>query len=170
MPEYPRVLDSLPDHGAPLIGETEHRLRIVGLVRQPMELTATQLERLPQRTVIEDFDCREGWVVPAQRWSGALVGDLLDAAGATAEGTYVEFAAGDFRLTLDIEQARGALVALDLNDQPLPRQHGGPMRLYAPGEACFTSIKWLDRLEVRRDRGTNTAEQIALERLAATGA
>jgi len=39
------------------------------------------------------------------------------------------------------------------------------MRLVVPGGECFTSIKWLDRLELRSEPGLNTAETIALDRL-----
>jgi DMSO/TMAO reductase YedYZ molybdopterin-dependent catalytic subunit len=60
------------------------------------------------------------------------------------------------------------LVALRLNGEPLSVEHGGPFRLHVPGEACYTSIKWLDRIEVRRDAGHNNAAAIASQRLTAS--
>ncbi|MCA9644140.1 MAG: molybdopterin-dependent oxidoreductase [Myxococcales bacterium] len=165
MPDLPVVLESLPVHGAPSPSATSHRLRVSGLVRTPVSLTVAQLERFPQELLTEDFTCEEGWTVPSQRWRGVCVRDLLDAARVSTATACVEFAAGEFRFTLPMDQARRALVALRLNDEQLTRWQGGPMRLVVPGAACFTSIKWLEQICVRHDRGTNRAKRIALARI-----
>ncbi|MEZ4503586.1 MAG: molybdopterin-dependent oxidoreductase [Dehalococcoidia bacterium] len=166
MPDQPRVLESLPEHQPHREESTNHRLRVEGLVRKPLELAGRDLDRLPRVTLAEDFACDEGWTAPEQRWSGVSVEDLLAAAEVAGDGAYVEFAAGDFRFTIPLEEAKHALVAVQLNDRPLSHLHGGPSRLVVPGAACFTSIKWLDRILVRDTPGVNTAEAIARARLA----
>jgi DMSO/TMAO reductase YedYZ molybdopterin-dependent catalytic subunit len=143
-------------------------LRIGGLVEVTLDLTPDQLAGFTQTGLTEDFSCEEGWVVPDQAWRGVLVGDLLDAVGTDVDAGWIEFAAEDFRFSLPTEEARRAIVALGLNDAPLTREHGGPARLLVPGGACFTSIKWLDRIDVRNEPGPNEAAAVARRRI--TGA
>ena len=40
------------------------------------------------------------------------------------------------------------LLAYAMNDQPLPPQHGYPLRLVVPGWYGMTSVKWLERITV----------------------
>ena len=46
------------------------RLRVQGLVEQPLELDQESLLALAQQGIAEDFHCVEGWVVPDQQWEG----------------------------------------------------------------------------------------------------
>ena len=159
------VLDELPEHPAG-VSEAPKVLRVLGLVERPISLSPADLASLPAVQVTEDFVCEEGWRVPAQAWSGVAVGSLLDRAGVQRGGQWVEFAAADFRFSVRVEDARKGIVALSLNGKPLNHEHGGPARLFLPGGICFTSIKWLDRIEVRADEGPNTAEETARGRIA----
>jgi DMSO/TMAO reductase YedYZ molybdopterin-dependent catalytic subunit len=159
-----RRLEELPEHPAPAV-EPEGLIRLAGLVEPPRVLAPADLARMPQTMLTEDFACEEGWTVAGQTWTGVLVGDILGDAAAAGEGLWVDFASGDFSFSSPMPVARGALVALQLNGEPLSRLHGGPCRLYLRGEACYTSIKWLDRIEVRRDAGPNNAAEIAKRRL-----
>ena len=166
MPEY-ELLDELPEHAA-RPGRNDERVQLVTLSGEARAVSLDDFECLPQTLLTEDFSCEEGWLVPRQTWRGVLVGDLLDATDADA-GQWVEFAAVDYRLTLPMREARTALVALTLNGAPLGHSHGGPFRLYVPGEACYTSIKWLDRIEVRDSPGSSSASRIARQRLTNRG-
>jgi DMSO/TMAO reductase YedYZ molybdopterin-dependent catalytic subunit len=159
-----RTLDELPEHPAPAI-EPEGQIRLAGVVDSPRTLTLANLALMPQTTLTEDFDCEEGWTVTGQTWTGVLVGDIFGDVIANDEGLWVEFASGEFSFSAPMPVARGALVAVQLNGEPLSPMHGGPCRLYLPGEACYTSIKWLDRIEARRDPGPNNAAEIAKRRL-----
>jgi DMSO/TMAO reductase YedYZ molybdopterin-dependent catalytic subunit len=47
---------------------------------------------------------------------------------------------------------------------PLTPEHGAPLRLVAPGRACFDSIKWVERLEVLADAVPTTGATIARTR------
>ena len=68
-------------------------------------------------------------------------------------------------MSVPLDRAAHALLAIKLNESNLPLEHGGPVLLVVPGGECFTSIKWLDHLEVRSEPGEDTAEKIALGRL-----
>ncbi len=176
MPDQPpansdlHVLDALPVHPGEAPDPAAWRLRIDGLVGQPLDLDLGDLAAMPQQLMVDDFGCLEGWTVPGLRWRGVAVADLLERAGAAAEATWVQISADDFSLPLPLEQARAALLALEVNDEPLPAEHGGPARLVVPGGECFTSIKWAERIELRAEAGDNSARRIALDRLETAGA
>jgi DMSO/TMAO reductase YedYZ molybdopterin-dependent catalytic subunit len=48
---------------------------------------------------------------------------------------------------------------------PLTPEHGAPLRLVAPGRACFDSVMWVERLEVLADEVPTTGETIARTQL-----
>jgi len=158
-------LDALPVHpgGPPACADS--RLVVDGLVARRLELTPADLAALPLAEVTDDFRCLEGWSVPGLHWRGVALATLLDAAGVDDDACTVQASAGEFSVPLPIEDARRALLATHLGDAPLAREHGWPVRLVVPGADCFTSIKWLDRIELRAEPGANTAREIALGRL-----
>jgi len=83
------------------------------------------------------------------------------------EARLLKVYAGDFTVLLPLEEALtgGALLARCLNGMPLTPEHGAPLRLVAPGRACFYSVKWVDRLEVLAEEAPTTGETIARNRL-----
>ena len=161
------VLDALPVHPGAGPDPAAWRLRVDGLVDTPLDLDLGDLAAMPQQLMVDDFGCLEGWTVPGLRWRGVAVADLLDRAAAPPEAAWVQLSADDFSLPLPIAEARTALLALEVNDEPLPAEHGGPARLVVPGGECFTSIKWTERIEVRAEPADNSARRIALVRLEA---
>lgn len=166
MKREPKVRKSLPLHGSVQDkGLQNLTLRIDGMVEKCLTLTPTDLESLLQEDLIDDFSCREGWKVPNLRWRGVPLETVLSLARAHPDAHYVQASAGDFSISLLREQTDQVLLALRLNGSPLASEHGGPIRLVVTGGDCFTSIKWLDHLELRNEPGPNTAETIALKRL-----
>lgn len=166
MKREPKVKERLPIHGG--VDGKEFRnyaLRIDGMVEKCLTLTLTDLELLPQEELIEDFSCREGWKVPNLRWRGILLETVVSLARPHPDARHVQASAGDFSISVSRDRAAQALLALRLNASQLASEHGGPIRLVVPGGDCFTSIKWLDHLELRSEPGPNTAETIALGRL-----
>ncbi|MDE3110159.1 MAG: molybdopterin-dependent oxidoreductase, partial [Acidobacteriota bacterium] len=145
-----------------------HSLRVDGLVHSRLELILADLQQLSQHDLVDDFTCLEGWSVPKVQWSGILLKDVLSFAKPLPEARYVQASAGNFSFPLPLERAGQALLAIRLDENLLSREHGGPVRLIVPGGDCFTSIKWLDRLELLAEPGPNTAKEIALGRLPAT--
>ncbi|MEO8855967.1 MAG: molybdopterin-dependent oxidoreductase [Burkholderiaceae bacterium] len=160
-----KALAALPVHrgGA---HESDHPLLVVdGLVARRLALTPADLAAWPPAEVTDDFRCLEGWSVPGLHWRGVALSTLLDAAGVAGQASHVQASAGEFSTPLTLEQARRALLATQLGDEPLAHEHGGPVRLVVPGADCFTSIKWLDRISLVAQPGADTAREIALGRL-----
>ena len=141
-------------------------LRVDGLVAVPLKLTAAALQALPQRDFTNDFTCLEGWTVPDVKWGGVLLEVVLPLAKPSAHARYVQASAGEFSISLPMDRIGRILIATRLYNQALPAEHGGPFRLVVPDGDCFMQIKWLDHLELRIEPGANTAERIALGRLA----
>ncbi len=161
--------EALPIHSAPvgLTAPNTWRLRVDGLVAQPLDLSVCEVEALGAHAHAADFVCAEGWVVPDQQWEGVAVAAILERAGVQPEARFLKVYAGDFTVLLPLEEALtgGALLARCLNGAPLTPEHGAPLRLVAPGRACFYSVKWVDRLEVLADEAPTTGEAIARNRL-----
>jgi len=168
--EEPKIRANLPVHGpvsahGPLVARS---LRIDGLVVHRLDLAPADLELMPQHELRDDFKCREGWIVPDLRWRGVLLQTILALARPHREACYVQASAGNFSISIPLDCAASALLAISLNGTNLSVEHGAPVRLVLPGGECFTSIKWLDHLEVRSETGENTAETIALARLSSS--
>lgn len=142
-------------------------LRVDGLVAEQLKLTPSALRELPQRDFTNDFTCLEGWTVPDVKWGGVPLEDILSLARPSIHARYIHASAGEFGISLPIERISRVLIATHLDHQPLSAVHGGPFRLVVPDGDCFMQVKWLDHLELRIEPGANTAEQIALGRLAA---
>jgi len=161
--------EALPIHSAPagLTAPNAWRLLVDGLVTQPLALSVCEVEALGAQAHAADFVCEEGWVVPDQQWEGVAVAAILERAGVQPEARFLKVYAGDFTVLLPLEEALTgeAILARCLNGAPLTPEHGAPLRLVAPGRACFYSVKWVDRLEVLADEAPTTGEAIARNRL-----
>lgn len=168
MPQLERR-EALPVHPVPagLAAAGAWRLRVDGLVVQPLELSVSEVEALGTQACAADFVCEAGWMVPDQQWEGVAVAAILERAGVQPEARFVKVYAGDFTVLLPLEEALtgGALLARRLNGTPLTPEHGAPLRLVAPGRACFYSVKWVDRLEVLAEAVPTTGATMARNRL-----
>lgn len=92
-------------------------------------------------------------------WNGVLLRDVLQAAGLKAGAAHVAGQGGDFGVVAtaapvirSIPMAKAldpaTMIVFGMNDAPLPKIHGYPLRLLAPGWAGSASTKWLHTLTV----------------------
>lgn len=142
-------------------------LIVYGLVAQPRTLTAAELAALPHTRRSERFACEEGWAVERLTWDGIALREALSLCAPLPEARYARIYAGDYWLALSLDELDNALLCDRLNDAPLDRAHGAPWRLVLSGGACFTSVKWVSKIELAADAGAQTAERIARGRLVA---
>lgn len=159
----PANLDAWP--GA--AGDGPGGLDVSGLVERPRALSAAELGALPRERLTEPFVCEEGWSVERVQWEGISLRAALALCAPLPEARFVRVSAGDYQLALSLDELDRALLCDRLDDAPLTREHGAPWRLVLSGGACFTSVKWVDRLELAADAGVETAERIARGRIAA---
>ncbi len=144
-------------------------LSVEGLVTAPRTFSATDLEALTNVTLTDDFRCEEGWTVADQRWEGVSLAALLQLVQPLPGARYAEVSAAEYSVAVPLSDAADispehALLANRLNGAPLPEEHGGPCRLVLAEGACYTSIKWVDRIRLTSERPEETAQQIASER------
>ena len=100
------------------------------------------------------LDCTSGWYT-IQQWDGIRVAALFDEAAIDAdhsEARWVRFVSvTGYRWSLPIDEARDALLATGTDGSRLAHGHGGPARLVAPERRGFQWVKWVERVELRRD-------------------
>lgn len=143
----------------PRVTLDDYVLRITGLVDRPLRLTYRDLlERdLVERRVTLTCVSNEvgGDLLGNATWLGLHTRVLLAEAGVRPGADAVRsrsvdgFTAGT---PLDVlTDDRDALVAVGMNGEPLPPEHGFPVRMVTPGLYGYVSAtKWLTELEVTR--------------------
>ena len=163
-----KELPELPvfSNGGPALDLVVWRLKVDGLVARPLTLDYSRVRTLPAVEDLSAFECLEGWRVSQNRWRGVAVGTFLDRARPLPEAQFVTVHAGEYIMSLTLEEAQnpGVLLAYDLNDVPLAVEHGGPLRLVVPDSECFYGVKWVERLELAEEP-TETGRAIALARI-----
>jgi DMSO/TMAO reductase YedYZ molybdopterin-dependent catalytic subunit len=139
-------------NGYPEMARSDYQLTVTGNVAQPLTLSFADLTELPQTQMTKDFQCVTGWRVDDVPWSGVLLSDILEAAGADVDSSALRFTSFDGvyteSLTMDQALRPDMLVATTMFGEPLTRQHGGPVRLYVAPMYGYKSLKWLDGIEV----------------------
>jgi DMSO/TMAO reductase YedYZ molybdopterin-dependent catalytic subunit len=134
-------------------------LRVHGMVDNEIELTFAQLLERP--LIEEDITlvCVSnevgGRLAGNARWLGAPLRDLLVEAGVRPDADQVVGRSSDGFTTgfpfADAMDGRPALVAVGMNGEPLPLEHGFPARLVVPGLYGYVSAtKWLTEIELTR--------------------
>jgi hypothetical protein len=126
------------------------RLVVDGAVEQPLELTYRGLLALPHRRYRGDLQCAQGGTVPDLDWEGVPLSVLLTLARVRPEVTRFTAYGGGYERAIPLAAALhdGALLAYRVNGQPLPPEHGAPLRLVLPQLPGFYGVKWVERLEL----------------------
>ncbi|HEY6598750.1 MAG TPA: molybdopterin-dependent oxidoreductase, partial [Pseudomonadales bacterium] len=75
-------------------GFVDWRLRVDGLVAQPMQFSLDELKAMPSRTQITRHDCVEGWSAIG-KWTGVPLGEVLRLVRPDASARYVVFHCAD---------------------------------------------------------------------------
>ncbi|MGH2551068.1 MAG: molybdopterin-dependent oxidoreductase, partial [Thermomicrobiales bacterium] len=143
---------------------TNPRLRLDGCVQSPLVLTPSEVGILRHEPFLGALTCNESGGIPARSWSGVRIADLLALVTLTPEARFVRISAGPYGYPISLAETDQVLLCDRQEDRPLGIEHGGPWRLVVPGAGFFTSIKWVDRLEVTMERPDDSATRIALAR------
>jgi len=128
------------------------RLRIDGLVAQPLELSYEQLLALPRAEQVSDFHCVTGWSVDHVHWAGVRFADLLRAVRPLPQARALTFVSAERpyvdSLTLEEAYLKDAMLAYEMDGKPLPRPHGAPARVVIPEMYGYKNVKWVERIIV----------------------
>jgi DMSO/TMAO reductase YedYZ molybdopterin-dependent catalytic subunit len=135
---------------APEVDISNYRLKIEGLVDNPLSLTYDEIKKYPSVSGVILLVCTDLFTNNAQ-WTGVPVATLLDAARIRQGATRVTFTGIDgYTQTLAVSATRdkGIFLAYLVNGQPLPPEQGFPLRLVVRGKTGNLWVKWIDRITV----------------------
>jgi DMSO/TMAO reductase YedYZ molybdopterin-dependent catalytic subunit len=166
----------LVHYDIPVVDAGSWRLTVDGCVGRELSLSLADLCSRPAVTLAVTLECAgngralmsprpvsQPWLLEAvgtAEWTGVLLKGVLAEAGADEAAVEVLFQGLDrgvegdlpqrYERSLPTSEALGAdiLLAYAMNGQPLPPQHGFPLRLIVPGWYGMTSVKWLQRISV----------------------
>ncbi len=128
-------------------------LTIDGLVDLPLTLSMDDIRTLPAITFMYTLECigniTGGGLIGNVNWMGVALADLWTHAGVQPEATYVHFKAADeYTTSVSLEWLTqpGVILAYAINDEPLPPEHGYPLRLIIPGLYGQKQPKWITQI------------------------
>ena len=141
----------------PQVSPEEWKLEVGGLVENPFTLTWDQFLALPQAEDVSDFHCVTTWSRYDNRWRGVRFKTLAELAVPREDARFVlctgyDFAPGtDIPYTTNIPLERAieddVLLVHTWEGQPLPRDHGGPVRIITPRLYAWKGTKWIRKIE-----------------------
>ncbi len=122
------------------------RLRVDGLVRQPLELSLPELMAMPRVTYTVKHHCVEGWSAIAT-WHGVPVSAVVQRCRPLDAARYIRFVSFDSDYSNGWDMASAlhpqTILAYGMNDNPLPPAYGAPLRLYSPTKLGYKMTKYL---------------------------
>ena len=154
------------------------RLAIGGLVERPQRFTVRDLQNMRSKTLVATLECAgngrslfdrptegEQWrlgAVSTAEWTGVPLVEILNRAGVRPDAKDVLFRGADggtvaglsepirFERSLRLDDARHSdvLLAYAMNGEPVPVEHGYPLRLIVPRWYAVASVKWLNEIEL----------------------
>ena len=127
------------------------RLEVYGeKVRNPISLSYEDLEAMKMVKKKVLLICPSVFYDYAE-WEGVLLSNILKQARVKRNYNRIYFKAADgFKTGLDREEIRGKLLflALKVNGEVLPKEHGYPVRLVAEDILGGSWVKWITSIEV----------------------
>jgi DMSO/TMAO reductase YedYZ molybdopterin-dependent catalytic subunit len=168
---FKRNQGQIPDTPVSL---SDWRLSVEGLVKKNFVLTFEDLRRLPRveaantlecsgnsRSLLEEKASGNPWTIGGVGnavWGGVWLKEVLARAGLKENAQHVSFEGFDkplgsagikFIRSIPIAKAMSStLLVYEMNGQPLPLEHGYPLRALALGWTGANCVKWLHRIEV----------------------
>jgi len=139
----------LTAEATPRLDPDRWRLTVNGLAANPHSWTWQDLHLLPQSEYRGDIHCVTTWSKFDTRFGGVSVDLLLDAVDPLPNAAYVlATSTTGYTTNLPLEHLRNnkAWIVWSYDGKPLPREHGGPVRLLVPHLYFWKSAKWVTEL------------------------
>ena len=141
----------------PDVEQQNWKLEIGGLVENPVTLDWEQFLALPQVDDVSDFHCVTTWSRFGNHWRGVRFKTIAELVVPREEARFVlctgyDFAPGTFipyttNLPLDRAIEDDVLLVHTWEGQPLPHEHGGPVRMITPKLYAWKGTKWIRKIE-----------------------
>ncbi|MGB6482152.1 MAG: molybdopterin-dependent oxidoreductase, partial [Candidatus Acidiferrales bacterium] len=143
-----------------------YSLKVSGLVGRPLCLTLADLRAMPKQTQITKHCCIQGWSGVAE-WGGVSLHHIVALCHPLPAARYIVFYAFDNKSTsephaqgsgyfygtirLELAEDPQTILAYEMNRQPLPINHGAPLRLRVETQLGFTMVKYIRAIEFIED-------------------
>lgn len=134
----------------PDISLDEWSLVVDGEVEHPLHLSWNDFMTLPQTEDISDFHCVTTWSKLDIPWKGVRFLDLAALALPKETATHILcYGYDDYTTNVLLEEALkpDVLLAHTAEGRPLPKEHGGPVRMITPQLYAWKGSKWIKRIE-----------------------
>ena len=131
------------------------RLKVVGLVDHPLELSLDDLRAMPSDSQVITLECISnqlgGDLTSTALWTGVPLKYVLEQAGLQSSSREIAITSVDgFYESVPMSEAMDGrtLLVYEMNGEQLPIPHGFPLRIYIPGHFGMKQPKWIEQLEV----------------------
>ncbi|MEO6908970.1 MAG: molybdopterin-dependent oxidoreductase, partial [Abditibacteriaceae bacterium] len=133
----------------------DYKLKITGLVENPMELSLNDLKEIAKDQNITMHHCIQGWSGIAE-WGGIPISKIVEIVKPHESVKTVAFYSFGEGLyggvyydthTLDNCMKPMSILAWEMNYEPLPLEYGAPLRLRVENQLGYKMVKWIDRIE-----------------------
>jgi DMSO/TMAO reductase YedYZ molybdopterin-dependent catalytic subunit len=138
----------------PSVNGSNWRLSVSGLVDTPLSLTLDQVQAMSFYDQYNTLECVSntigGDLISTAKWRGVRLKDVLSMAGVQDTAEYIVFTAVDgydVAIPMDRAMLDGTLLAFEMNGEPLPTEHGYPLRAIVPGLYGMMNAKWIINIQ-----------------------
>ncbi len=130
-------------------------LRIEGLVEKPYSLSMKELQEMKDKTEFVTLECIGnpvgGDAIGNALWDGVTLRKIIEKAVPKKGIVKTVFYAGDGytdSIPYSLSLSDDVFLAFAMNGEPLPGQHGYPLRAIVPGIYGMKNVKWLSKIEL----------------------
>ena len=137
----------------PNLSVTEWELIVDGECHNPLRLDWQSFLQLEQVEDESDFHCVTGWSKLDTRWKGVRFSTVAALANPNENAHFVVcYGYDNYTTNLPLAEALkdDVLLVHTADGYPLPREHGGPVRLITPQLYAWKGAKWIRRIELTR--------------------
>lgn len=136
--------------------DPNQQIVVEGVGDAPLSLTLDAIKSLPKVEEIVEFKCIEGWSL-VLKWGGVRFRDFIAKYAPKADPNgYVALQTPDGAYYVGLEMAAAmhpqTLLAYEINGQPLPDEHGAPLRLAIPLKYGVKNLKRIGKIAFTNDR------------------
>lgn len=133
----------------------DYKLKIAGLVENPVELSLEELKELGKEQNITMHHCIQGWSGIAE-WGGLPLSTIIKLVKPKSQATTVAFFSFGEGLyggtyydthTLGNCMKPNSILAWEMNYEPLSLEHGAPLRLRVENQLGYKMVKWIEHIE-----------------------
>ncbi len=128
---------------------------VTGAVDRELSFDWEEFRALPSESQRQDFHCVTGWSKLGCSFTGVPFPELADRAGVDDDACHVLFSALDgYTTDLPLSDClrEEVLFAWSFDGDPLPADHGGPLRVLTPHRYAYKGAKWVDGVEFLTER------------------